>query len=69
MNPFQDRLPSDPAFLKFRFGTGVSANAKGAPSKDGNSRSGGANDKPSAPTNEGAEAACALFSIPIVAQN
>ena len=69
MNPFQDCLPSDPAFLKFRIGAGVSANAKGAPSKDGNSRSGGASDKPSAPTNDGAEAECVLFSIPIAVQN
>ena len=64
MNRFQDCLLSDPAFLIFRTGASVSANAKGAPSKDGNSRSGGANDKLSAPANDGAEAACVLFFYP-----
>ncbi len=65
-------LPADRAFLGFRVGAGVGANAKGAPNKDGNTRSGGAGDKSSAPTNEtdpAAEAAYVLFYISTTAQN
>jgi hypothetical protein len=58
-------LPSDRAFLEFRIGTGISANAN----QDGNTRSGGADDKSSALTNEAVEAAWVLFSISIIAQD
>ncbi len=64
-------LPADRAFLGFRVGAGVGANAKGAPNKDGNTRSGGTGDKSSAPTESdpAAEAAYVLFYISTTAQN